>query len=130
MRPRGPLETAEFFGNFFISQKFFHFQGSILKQNCFFQLFQYTLLFFFKFILKQICLFWLFLYTFETPKQNETKFLLVLKMNRNKRETDHVSVIFGLNHNFFFISFVDTLIQIQTQDLSRTGISIHAYPGQ
>ena len=31
-------------------------------------------------------------------------------MNRNKRKTDPVSVIFGLNWNFFFIRFVDTLV--------------------
>ena len=56
----------------------------------------------FWFILKQICLFRLFQNTFETPKQTETKFSLVLKMNRNKRETDPVSVIFGSNRNFFY----------------------------
>ena len=45
------------------------------------------------FILRQNCLFVLFQNTFETPKQNETKFSLVSKMNRNKRETDPVLVI-------------------------------------
>ena len=64
----------------------------------------------FRFILKQICLFWLFQNTFETPKQTETKFSLVSKMNRNKCETDPVLVIFGSNRNFFFIRFVDTLV--------------------
>jgi len=39
--------------------------------------------------------------TLKTPKQTETKFSLVSKMNRNKRETDPVSVIFGSNRNFF-----------------------------
>jgi len=63
----------------------------------------------FRFILKQICLFRLFQNTFETPKQTETKFSLVSKMNRNKRETDPVSVIFGSNRNFvfLFVCFVD-----------------------
>ena len=55
----------------------------------------------FRFILKQICLFQFFQNTFKTPKHTETKFSLVSKMNRNKRETDPVSVIFGSNLNFF-----------------------------
>jgi len=60
----------------------------------------------FRFILKQICLFQLFRNTSETPKQTETKFLLVSKMNQNKRETDPVSVIFGSNRNYFiFVSW-------------------------
>ena len=60
----------------------------------------------FRFILKQICLFRMFQNTFETPKQTETKFSLVSKMNRNKRETDPVLVIFGSNRKFFlFVSW-------------------------
>jgi len=51
----------------------------------------------FWFIWKQICLFRLFQYTSKTLKQTETKFSLVSKMNRNKCETDPVSVNFGSN---------------------------------
>ena len=47
-------------------------------------------------------MFRLFRYTSETPKQTETKLSMVSKMNRNKHETDLVSVIFGLNRNFFY----------------------------
>ena len=63
----------------------------------------------FRFILKQICLFRLFLCSSKTPKQTETKFVLVLKMNRNKRKTDLVSAIFGSNW-IFFIRLVDILL--------------------
>ena len=60
----------------------------------------------FWFILKQNCLFRLFRNSFETPKQTETRLSLVSKMNRNKRETDPVSVIFGSNRIFFlFVSW-------------------------
>ena len=60
----------------------------------------------FWFILKQNCLFRLFRNSFETPKQTETRLSLVSKTNRNKRETDPVSVIFGSNRNFYlFVSW-------------------------
>ena len=64
-------------------------------------------------ILKQICLFWLFwkekkidLKQQNKPKQN---FNLVSKMNKKKRETDPILVIFGSNQIFFYLFFVDTL---------------------
>ena len=48
----------------------------------------------------------LFRNSFETPKQTETRLSLVSKMNRNKRETDPVSVIFSSNRNFYlFVSW-------------------------
>ena len=58
----------------------------------------------FRFVSKQLCLFRLFRYRFETPKQTEILCFWFHETNRNKRETDHVSVFFGSNRNFFFIS--------------------------
>jgi hypothetical protein len=50
-------------------------------------------------------LFRLFRYRFETPKQTETFCYWFHETNRNKRETDLVSVCFGSNRNFFlFVS--------------------------
>ena len=42
-----------------------------------------------------------FSYNSEKFEKNETNLSLVSKNDRNKRETDSVSVIFGLNRNFF-----------------------------
>jgi hypothetical protein len=57
----------------------------------------------FRFVTKQICLFRLFRYRFETPKQTELCCFWFHKTNRNKRETDLVSVCFGSNRNLFLI---------------------------
>jgi hypothetical protein len=46
----------------------------------------------FRFVTKQICLFRLFRYGFETPKQTEIFCFWIHETNRNKRETDLVSV--------------------------------------
>ncbi len=56
----------------------------------------------FRLVSKQFCLFRLFRYRFETPKQTEKFFFWFHETNRNKRETDLVSVCFGSNRNFFF----------------------------
>ena len=56
----------------------------------------------FRFVAKQICLFRLFRYRFETPKQTEIFSFWFHETNRNKRETDLVSVCFGSNRKFFF----------------------------
>ncbi len=56
----------------------------------------------FRFVSKQFCLFRLFRYRFETLKQTEKFFFWFHETNRNKRETDLVSVCFGSNRNFFF----------------------------
>ena len=59
----------------------------------------------FRFVTKQICLFRLFRYRFETPKQTETFCYWFHETNRNKRETDLVSVCFGSNRKLFlFVS--------------------------
>jgi hypothetical protein len=59
----------------------------------------------FQFVSKQFCLFRLFRYRFETPKQTEKNLFWFHETNRNKRETDLVSVCFGSNRNiYFFIS--------------------------
>ncbi len=59
----------------------------------------------FRFFTKQICLFRLFRYRFETPKQTEIFRFWFHETNRNKRETDLVSVCFGSNRNLFlFVS--------------------------
>ncbi len=59
----------------------------------------------FRFVSKQFCLFRLFRYSFETPKQTEKNLFWFHETNRNKRETDLVSVCFGSNRNiFFFVS--------------------------
>jgi hypothetical protein len=59
----------------------------------------------FWFVTKQFCLFWLFRYRFETPKQTETFGYWFHETNRNKRETDLVSVCFGSNRKLFlFVS--------------------------
>jgi hypothetical protein len=63
----------------------------------------------FRFVPKQFCLFQLFRYRFETPKQTENFFFWFHETNRNKRETDLVSVCFGSNGKFFFFHFEDTL---------------------
>ena len=114
--------SAKILLTFDIFKDFFGLFRFILKQICLFQLSLYTFSVFFRFILKQIwfvsvvsmhifglfwfilkqnCLFRMFRNSFETPKQTETRLSLVSKMNRNKRETDPVSVIFGSNLNFF-----------------------------
>ena len=56
----------------------------------------------FRFVTKQFCLFRLFRYRFETPKQTEFLSFWFHETNRNKRETDLVSVCFGSNRIFFF----------------------------
>ncbi len=57
------------------------------------------------FVSKQFCLFRLFRYRFETPKQTERFSFWFHETNRNKRETDLVSVCFGSNRNlFWFVS--------------------------
>ncbi len=73
----------------------------------------------FRFVSKQFCLFWLFRYRFETPKQTEIFFFWFHETNRNKRETDLVSVCFGSNRNFFFfISRTPYLhVYLQTFDI-------------
>ncbi len=59
----------------------------------------------FRFVTKQICLFRLFRYRFETPKQTEIFSFWFHETNRNKRETDLVSVCFDSNRNLFlFVS--------------------------
>ncbi len=59
----------------------------------------------FRFVTKQICLFRLFRYRFETPKQTKFFSFWFHKTNRNKRETDLVSVCLGSNRNLFlFVS--------------------------
>ncbi len=59
----------------------------------------------FRFVTKQICLFRFFRYRFETPKQTEICSFWFHETNRNKRETDLVSVYFGSNRNLFlFVS--------------------------
>jgi hypothetical protein len=56
-------------------------------------------------VTKQFCLFRLFRYRFETPKQTEIFSFWCHETNRNKRETDLVSVCFGSNRNkFLFVS--------------------------
>jgi len=77
----------------------------IFKQICFSSVVPKYIFGLFRFILKQFYLFRLFHYASETPKQTETKLSMVSKMNRNKRETDLVSVIFGLNRNFYLFVF-------------------------
>ena len=117
------LEREHFLGTFAIFKFIFGLFWFILKQICLFRFVLKTAAekraFFlgaiaiikvifglFRFILKQICLFQFFQNTFKTPKHTETKFSLVSKMNRNKRETDPVSVIFGSNRNFYlFVSW-------------------------
>ncbi len=59
----------------------------------------------FRFVSKQFCLFRLFRYRLETPKQTEICCFWFHETNRNKRETDFVSVCFGSNRNLFlFVS--------------------------
>ena len=59
----------------------------------------------FRFVTKQFCLFRLFRYRFETPKQTEIFSFGFHETNRNKHETDLVSVCFGSNRNLFlFVS--------------------------
>jgi len=86
---------------YFCIKDIFRFFRSFWNKTGFFSCFHMHFCLF-QFILKQICLFQLFWYTSETPKQTKTKFVLVSKMSRNKRKTDHVSVIFGSNRNFFY----------------------------
>ncbi len=68
----------------------------------------------FRFVTKQICLFQLFRYRFKTPKQTAIFSFWFHETNRNKRETDLVSVCFGLfgfEPKFIFVCFKDTLHQ-------------------
>jgi hypothetical protein len=59
----------------------------------------------FRFVTKQFCLFRLFRYRFEKPQQTETFCFWFHATNRNKRETDLVSVCFGSNRKLFlFVS--------------------------
>ncbi len=59
----------------------------------------------FRFVTKQFCLFRLFRYRFETLKQTETFCHWFHETNRNKRETDLLSVCFGSNRKLFlFVS--------------------------
>jgi hypothetical protein len=59
----------------------------------------------FRFVSKQFCLFRLFRYRFETPKQTKYFYFWYHETNRNKGETDLVSVCFGSNRNLFlFVS--------------------------
>ena len=59
----------------------------------------------FRFVAKQICLFRLFRYRFETPKQTKNFSFWFHETNRNKRETNLVSVCSGSNRNLFlFVS--------------------------
>jgi len=75
----------------------------------------------FRFVSKQFCLFRLFRYRFETPKQTEKMFFWFHETNRNKRETDLVSVCFGSNRKlFFFIS--------RTPYVRRSKHSARSYP--
>ncbi len=53
-----------------------------------------------RFDLKQFCLFRLFQYRYETPKQTENLSFGFTKQT----ETDLVSVCFGSNPNFYFVS--------------------------
>jgi hypothetical protein len=55
----------------------------------------------FRFVTKQFCLFRLFRYRFKTPKQTKIFNFWFHKTNRNKRETDLVSVCFGSNQVYF-----------------------------
>jgi hypothetical protein len=58
-----------------------------------------------RFVTKQFCLFRLFRSRFETPKQTKNFCFWFHETNRNKRETDLVSVCFGSNRNLFlFVS--------------------------
>jgi hypothetical protein len=68
---------------------------------------EYIWVFFRKFrvVTKQFCLFQLFRYRFETPEQTEIFCFWFHETNRNKLETDLVSVCFGSNQNLFlFVS--------------------------
>jgi hypothetical protein len=59
----------------------------------------------FRFVTKQICFFRLFRYRLETPKQTKIFSFWFHETNRNKRETDLVSVCFGSNRKLFlFVS--------------------------
>ncbi len=59
----------------------------------------------FRIATKQFCLFRLFRYRFETPKPTKFFCFWFHETNRNKRETDLVSVCFGSNRNLFlFVS--------------------------
>ncbi len=60
----------------------------------------------FRFVTKQFCLFQLFRYRFETPKQTEIFRFWFHETNRNKRETDLVSV----RTEIYFCCFEDTLV--------------------
>ncbi len=79
----------------------------------------------FRFVTKQICLFRLFRYRFETPKQIEFFSFWFQEPNRNKRETDLVSVCFGSNRNLFLFvsrtpSFITMFIwNLMWNDLTR-----------
>ncbi len=55
----------------------------------------------FRFVTKEFCLFRMFRFRFKTPKQTKTFCFWFHETNRNKRETDLVSVCFGANRNLF-----------------------------
>jgi len=76
--------------------------GSFWNKFVCFSCFNVHVRFFGSFWNKTVC-FGCFENSFETPKQTETRSSLVLKMNRNKWETDPVPVIFGLNATFFYL---------------------------
>ncbi len=92
---------SRFLGFFF---GFFGFFG--LFQNIFFVFLYFSEnLGLFRFVTKQFCLFRLFRYRFEKLKQTEIIYFWFHETNRNKRETDLVSVCFGSNRNLFlFVS--------------------------
>ncbi len=77
----------------------------------------------FRFVTKQFCLFRLFRYRFETPKQTEIFSFWFHETNRNKRETDLVSVCFGSNRNKFL--FVSRTPQVQL--VEQTKITMKQY---
>jgi hypothetical protein len=73
----------------------------------------------FRFVTKQICLFRLFRYRFETPKQTEVFSFWFHETNRNKRETDLVSVCFGSYRNLFlFVSRTPYSILVKIRSAS------------
>ncbi len=89
----------------FYREHIFQFFTENLGFFRFFLFFFFVFLGFFRFVTKQICWFRLFRYRFETPKQTELFCFSFHETNRNKRETDLVSVFFGSNRNLFlFVS--------------------------
>ena len=116
-----PLEREHFLGTIAIFKFIFGLFWFILKQICLFRfvlktaaekraffwvlllLLRSFLVYFGSLWKKSVCFSFFKIHSKHQniPKHTETKFSLVSKMNRNKRETDPVSVIFGSNLNFF-----------------------------